>query len=103
MAFEKQEIENLLLSILSSINELNNEDEKIEFNSDSVLFGENPQIDSLTLVSLVVDLESAISENYDVNISLTDDRAMTREISPFLTVATLRDYIEELLTEKLVK
>jgi acyl carrier protein len=103
MAFEKQEIENLLLSILSSINDLNNEDEKIEFNSDSVLFGENPQIDSLTLVSLVVDLESAISENYDVNISLTDDRAMTREISPFLTVATLRDYIEELLTEKLVK
>lgn len=103
MAFEKQEIENLLLSILSSIIDLNNEDEKIEFNSDSVLFGENPQIDSLTLVSLVVDLESAISENYDVNICLTDDRAMTREISPFLTVATLRDYVEELLTEKLVK
>jgi len=98
MAIEKQEIENLILSILSSINKLNDEDEKIDFNSDSVLFGENPQIDSLTLVSLVVDLEGAISENYDVNISLTDDRAMTREISPFLTVATLRDYIEELLS-----
>lgn len=103
MAIEKQEIENLILSILSSINELNDDDEKIDFNSDSVLFGENPQIDSLTLVSLVVDLEGAISENYDVNISLTNDRAMTREISPFLTVATLRDYIEELLSENLIK
>ena len=38
MAFEKQEIENLLLSILSSINDLNNEDEKIEENVKRYIF-----------------------------------------------------------------
>ena len=63
------------------------------------LFGSDATIDSLTLVSLIVDLETQLSEAFECEISLTDDRAMTREISPFDTFGSLRDYIEELISE----
>lgn len=94
-----EQVEKLILDALQSINDIMPSDQQIAVSSEMVLFGENPQIDSLSLVSLVVDLESELSDEFDMDISLTDDRAMTREISPFLTVKTLRDYIMELITE----
>jgi len=94
-----EKVEELILDILQSINDGMPSDKQISFSSDSVLFGENPQIDSLSLVSLVVDLETTLNKDLNLDISLTDDRAMTRTISPFLTVKTLRDYIVELINE----
>ncbi len=63
------------------------------------LFGADATIDSLTLVSLIVDLESRLTEAFDCEISLTDDRAMTRDISPFDTFGSLKVYINELVSE----
>ena len=40
------------------------------------------------------------SEEHGFDISLTDDRAMTREISPFDSVTSLADYIFEVIIEK---
>jgi acyl carrier protein len=94
-----KKIEELIFEILNSLNDGMPEDKQISISSESVLFGENPQIDSLSLVSLVVDLETTLNSEYNFDISLTDDRAMTRTISPFLTVKTLRDYIVELINE----
>ena len=94
-----EKVEKLILDALQSINDVMPSDQQITISLDVVLFGENPQIDSLSLVSLVVDLESELSEEFDMDILLTDDQAMTREISPFLTVITLRDYIMELVTK----
>ena len=95
----KENVEKLILDILYAINDVMPPDKQMSISPDSVLFGENPQIDSLSLVSLVIDLESTLSIDFNLDISLTDDRAMTREISPFLTVKTLRDYILELINE----
>jgi hypothetical protein len=38
-----------------------------------------------------------LNTEYGLEISLTDDRAMSRPVSPYETVATLRDYILELI------
>ena len=40
------------------------------------------------------------SDEYNFDISLTDDRAMTRAISPFDNVSNLVDFIQELINEK---
>jgi acyl carrier protein len=50
-------------------------------------------------VSVIVDLEMHFSTELDVEFSLTDDRAMTRAISPFDSVKNLIDYIHELIAE----
>ena len=93
----------ILEIVLKQINSLVNtlpEDQKFEVKENIVLFGRNSNIDSLSLVSLIVDLEAYFMDEYNLEISLTDDRAMTREISPFNTVASLTDYLHEIINEK---
>ena len=69
-------------------------------NESTLLLAEGSIIDSLTLVSLIVDIETTFNTDYNIEISLSDDRAMMRDISPFLSVSTLVDYIYELISEK---
>jgi len=92
-------IEDLILGALNDVNEEQPVDERIEVGPTTPLFGPDAQIDSLALVSVIVDVETALNVDYDLPISLTDDRAMTREISPFDDVQTLKDYIVELVAE----
>jgi hypothetical protein len=94
--------EQVLEIMLDSLKEISEEYSEFDFNqcNDSmVLFGAGATIDSLTLVTLIVELESKISECFSLDISLTDDRAMTREISPFDTFGSLKSYIVELINE----
>jgi acyl carrier protein len=79
------------------------DDQKFVPDLNTVLFGTGSTIDSLTLVSFIVDLESLLSEKYSQSISLTDDRAMTREKSPFSSVNDLVEYIEEIIDPTLLK
>ena len=93
----------ILEIVLNQVNALVNtlpEDQKFEVNKNIVLFGKNSNIDSLSLVSLIVDREAIFLDEHNLEISLTDDRAMTREVSPFNTLASLTDYLDELINEK---
>ena len=53
--------------------------------------------DSLSFVSLVMDVEASLNVEHHLEISLADDRAMSRPQSPYESVTTLRDYIMELI------
>ncbi len=84
---------------LSALNEERDADDQIAINANTCLFGEDSVLDSLSLVSVIVDLETMISDQFDKPISLTDDRAMSHDPVPFSTVAALNKYLLELLTE----
>ena len=96
----KQEITAIVINQVEQLNETFSEVQKITVNENTVLFGNGSSIDSLSLVSVIVDLEMLFSDEYGFDISLTDDRAMTREISPFDSVTSLVDYIFEIINEK---
>ncbi len=96
---ERNEILNIVVSAVKDLVETFPEVDRIEVSEQTVLFGQNSQIDSLSLVSVVVDLEAIFYDRYNLELSLTDDRAMTRTISPFDSVKNLIDYIHELITE----
>lgn len=86
--------------VFECIDKLNQErpvDNKVPVSLDTLLLAEGGRIDSLDLVNLVIDLEAAISGNFGCGISLTDDDAMSREESPFASVASLRDYVVEVI------
>jgi acyl carrier protein len=89
----------VVLEYLNNIVDTFPENEKFSVDEDTVLFGFGSQIDSLSLVSVIVDLEMHYSMELNIEFSLTDDRAMTRKISPFDSVKNLVDYIHELLSE----
>ena len=95
----KQTIYELVINQVKQLNETLPENQRFTVNEKTILFGDGSNIDSLSLVSVIVDLESLFSDEYDHNISLTDDRAMTREISPFENISSLVDYIFEVVNE----
>lgn len=63
------------------------------------LFGRDSLLDSLGLVTLIAAFEREIEDAHDVTILLADERAMSREHSPFRTAGTLADYATELIRE----
>ena len=97
---KKIEIVEIVLNQVRSLVETLPESQKFDVTEQTVLFGRDSNIDSLSLVSVIVDLEMLFSDDHGFDISLTDDRAMTREISPFDSVTSLVDYIFEIINEK---
>jgi hypothetical protein len=96
---EKDIIQAIILQALNSINEERNSNEQFKVDLSSRLFGADAVLDSLSLVSVIVDVESAVSERAGRDICLTDDRAMSQKVSPFTDVKALTAYIELLLSE----
>lgn len=84
---------------LNDINDEREPDKRFAINPDTRLFGKDAVLDSLSLVSVIVDVETALSETAGIEISLTDDRAMSQTQSPFSSVSTLTAYILHVLSE----
>lgn len=66
------------------------------------LLGRNAVLDSLGLVSLIVDVEQRMALEHNVAITIADERAMSQKHSPFLTVGTLSSYVWTLTLEQQV-
>jgi hypothetical protein len=92
-------VHTIILQALNNINDERGPDEQLVINLDTRLFGADAVLDSLSLVSVIVDVEAAISDAAGRDISLTDDRAMSQAVSPFTDVNALTAYILLLLSE----
>jgi acyl carrier protein len=95
---QKNNIKDLVLNSISEFNESSDKKIKISEGRDAALYGEQ-NLDSLSLVNLIVKLEEDINDQLNTAITLTSEKAMSRSVSPFLTIGTLLDYINELLQE----
>ena len=95
----KDAIQTIIVQALNNINDERGPNEQLEVGLDTRLFGADAVLDSLSLVSVIVDVEAAVSGASGRDISLTDDRAMGQAVSPFSDVNTLTTYILLLLSE----
>ena len=96
---DKKNILDIVLLAAKALNEENLPDNRFLVSKSTLLFGVGAELDSLSLVSLIVDIEANISEKFGRQISLTDDRAMSQNISPFTSIQTLADYIALIIEE----
>ena len=92
-------VQEIILQALKSVNDERGSEDRIHIELDTRLFGADAVLDSLSLVSVIVDVEEGVSEASGREISLTDDRAMSQAVSPFTDVSTLTDYIMMLLSD----
>ena len=75
-------------------------DEPIDdLNENSYLFGEEGILDSMELVSMIVAVEQIVEDIFDKQITIVNAKAMSLKNSPFRTVASLADYVEQLVKE----
>jgi acyl carrier protein len=68
--------------------------------SDSTrLVGKDAVLSSLGLVSLIVNIEQKLSDDFGLIVIIADERAMSQVKSPFRSVGSLSAYIEKLISE----
>ena len=94
------EILNAIFNAVDEINEQLASNQTIDKTVEEELFGKKGKLDSLGLVNFIVSTEQNIEDSFDIHITLTDERAMSMQNSPFRTIGTLNDYIKVLIKEK---
>lgn len=88
----------IIFDLVKKIGAKNNIPDLINPQLETGLYGMSGNLDSLTLVYLAVNLEDLISEEFGVEVTLVDDKAISQKNSPFKTIQSLKDYILELLS-----
>lgn len=92
--------EKLSAIITDALRELNEDWSQSIYESpgkDTPIYSPDSPLDSLQLVSLIATVEDGVADAFGADVVLADERAMSRRRSPFLTVDTLAEYIEDLL------
>ncbi len=90
-------IEEIIYPVLQEFKE--EEEFDYELSPELKIFGDGAYFDSITLVRFVIAVQDKISELTDKTLILATPQAMSRSNSPFRTVTTLSEYIDELLAE----
>lgn len=93
----KDEIESIIFQALNTLNQERGSDKPIDVGPGTALFGPDAVLNSLELVSVMVDIETLTADRFGQPVSLTDDKAMERDPVPFVNVTALTAYILELL------
>lgn len=93
----KEELEAIILDELRKMaNELQNT-ELLSCDSDTALMGANSALDSIALVTLLINIEESIGAKYSKEIVIADEKAMSQKISPFRSVRALAAYLEKVI------
>ena len=85
------QIKEIVTNAIREYCELNNV-EVAELNEHTPLIGRESILDSIGLVNVIVDIETAFLDE-DIEVSLTSDAAMSARISPFRTIGALSHFI----------
>ena len=90
-------IEKIIIDTLKELNEELENDAFLNPNFKTKLYGANGAMDSWALVSFIADLEDKISDEFEKDIVLADEKAMSAKTSPFRNIESLASYIKSLL------
>jgi len=85
-----------ILIVQDSISHINLQlPEKLQISSDfsTVLVGPNSELDSLSLINLIVEIEERISSSFGKRIPILDKGIMSEEYGSFSTVSELIEWI----------
>lgn len=95
----RERILDLVLEALRQTNRGRLPDQQLEVSPTAPVFGPESSLNSMGLVTLVIDLEDLLAaEGYDVLLS--DARAMSQARSPFRDVPALVEFIAHGIAEK---
>jgi len=70
-----------------------------DIEEDTVIVGQGAVLDSVGVVSLIVDIEQRLEMDHAVTVTLASDKAMSQRSSPFRTVGVLADHICSTIAE----
>jgi len=93
----QEKVENLIIESLKELNEELENAALTSLSKETKLYGIDGVLDSLALVTLITDLEDKISDEFNKDMTLADEKAMSQRNSPFRSVESLTNYIFKIL------
>lgn len=93
MNLDTQSILELVRAATTELNEELEYEHLQQIDADTPIFEGDLALDSLSLVTLIVDIEGRVSDAYDCEVMLASDKAMSMLNSPYRTVGSLVEFI----------
>jgi|TARA_B110000914_G_C15197986_1_gene324840 D-alanine--poly(phosphoribitol) ligase subunit 2 len=85
--------------VINGLKEIDQKKYSGELGLNTAIFGNKGALDSLGLVTLLVNIEQKIESHYNTSITIADEKAMSLSNSPFKTIGSLIDYINRELNK----
>ncbi len=95
--------ERIAKAVYAAVNELNEQlpsGVHVDKALDAPLYGSTGKLESLDFVTLIMEVEEKINAEFGTDITIADENLLSKEKSPFSTLGTLIDYLNELLTNE---
>jgi len=92
------DIQQIIFNAIEMTNNAREDDKQIPVSEETELYGTSGQLDSMGLVAFLVDIEESF-QDAGINITLSDERAMSQSNSPFRNVQSLTNYIATLIKD----
>jgi acyl carrier protein len=92
--------ERITKAVYAAIDELNKQLPKgvqVEKSPDAPLYGSSGKLESLDFVTLIMEVEEKINSEFGTDITIADENLLSKQNSPFSSVLTLVEYLEEVL------
>jgi acyl carrier protein len=92
--------ERIRTAVFSAVDELNSQlpaGITVEKSLDVPLYGAGGKLESLDFVTLIMEVEEKINTEFGTDITIADENLLSKEKSPFSTLRTLIEYLDELV------
>ncbi len=90
---DRDKIKSLVFMCLREAVEEMDDGRNVEVTDSVKLFGRDGLFDSLGLVSFLVDMEDKLADEADIDLNLSDEKALSAHSGPFRNVDSFVDYI----------
>src|SRR5437667_12342915 len=94
--------ERISRAVYAAVDELNEQLPKgvaVEKSLDAPLYGVGGKLESLDFVTLIMEVEEKINAEFGTNITIADENLLSKQKSPFSTLGTLIEYLDETLEQ----
>lgn len=98
-AFDRRSAIDLVTRSMVDVLEMNDEPLPDDLDADTIVVGPSAVLDSLGVVSLIVEIEQRLEQEHGWAVTLASDRAMSQRSSPFRSIGVLADYLLEVISE----
>lgn len=89
----KSQIVDIICRAIAAENELRTSPIDVSQGEATPLYGPEGKLDSLGLVSVIVEVEQLLTQKMGMSVVLVSDRAMSARSSPFATIGSFADYV----------
>jgi len=97
------EEERIAKAVYAAVDELNQQlpqGVSVEKSLDAPLYGSAGKLESLDFVTLIMEVEEKINAEFGTDITIADENLLSKQKSPFSTLRTLIEYLEEVLKQE---